>query len=97
MMPEQKSYLRGQRYHREKTAGHGQSAHQNDGQTTAQRLGQQYGVGEATIERDGAFAEAVDALEQEVRRDLRKCRQNAPLQGRLRPDSTRAGAISVIR
>jgi hypothetical protein len=38
LTPEQKSYLRGQRYQREKTAGHGdQSALNNYGQTTAER------------------------------------------------------------
>jgi hypothetical protein len=63
MDPEARSYLRGKRYNREKTAGHGQSVHQNDGQTTAQRLGEQYGVAPATIERDGEFAKAVDILE----------------------------------
>jgi hypothetical protein len=37
-------------------------------------------VAPATIERDGAFAEAIDTLEQEVRKDLRLA---VALQGRL--------------
>ena len=35
--------------------------HQNDGIPTAERLAQQHGVSKATIERDGKFAEAVEA------------------------------------
>jgi hypothetical protein len=67
MTPEAKSYLRGKCYHLEKRGdgGHGdqKSGDQNDLPTTAQRLGEAYGVGEATIRRDGEFAEAVDTLE----------------------------------
>jgi hypothetical protein len=40
---------RGQRYNREKTAGHGQSGDQNDTQTTAQRLGWQPTVSVTSI------------------------------------------------
>jgi hypothetical protein len=47
--------------------GHGdqKSGDQNDQPTTAQRLGEAYGVGEATIRRDAEFAEAVDTLEEQ--------------------------------
>jgi len=38
---------------------------------TAERLAEQYQVSASTIEKDGAFAEAVDTLEQQVRKDLR--------------------------
>jgi hypothetical protein len=78
--PEARSYLRGKRYNLEKRqdGGHGdqKSAPENQGPTTAQRLGDQYGVSRDTIERDGAFAEAVDTLEQQVRQDLRGQRYN---------------------
>lgn len=63
LTPEQASYLRGQRYNREKTAGHGaKSGYQNDNQKTHERLADEYKVGPATIVRDGQFAQAVDAL-----------------------------------
>jgi hypothetical protein len=84
LTPEQKSELRGRRYNLEKTAGHGEQAgDQNDPQTTAQRLGQAYGVGEATIKRDGAFAEAVDTLEAEVKQDhlIRRALRREDVQG----------------
>ncbi len=61
LTPEQASYLRGQRYNREKTAGHGaKSGYQNDNQKTHERLADEYKVGPATIVRDGQFAQAVD-------------------------------------
>jgi hypothetical protein len=76
LTPEQKSYLRGKRYNLEKRPdeGHGdqKSGDQNDLPTTAQRLGEEYGVGEATIKRDAAFADAVDTLEDQVRADIRE-------------------------
>ncbi len=41
--PEAQSYLRGKRYNREKTLGHGaKSARHNDGQITAARLAEEY-------------------------------------------------------
>jgi hypothetical protein len=48
----------------------GQNVRKSD--TTAAALGQQYGVDEKTIRRDGEFAEAVDELEEKVRKDLRE-------------------------
>jgi hypothetical protein len=59
---EQKSALRGQRYLLKKTAGHGEAVPQNEGPTTAERLAAEYQVSHATIERDGQFAEGLDAL-----------------------------------
>jgi hypothetical protein len=76
LTPEQKSYLRGKRYNLEKRqdGGHGdqKSDHQNDGPKAAVRLAQEYGVGPATIERDGEFADAVATLEDQVRADIRE-------------------------
>jgi hypothetical protein len=73
---EQKSYLRGKRYNLEKRqdGGHGvqKAADRSDPPMTAQRLAQEYQVGEATIKRDGQFATALDTLEQEVRADIRE-------------------------
>jgi hypothetical protein len=70
LTPEQKSYLRGQRYQREKTAGHGdQSALNNYGQTTADRLATEYKVSPGQIKKDAQFAAAGETLE-EIRPDL---------------------------
>jgi hypothetical protein len=59
--------LRGRLYNRAKKAQGGTGANQhkqipqNEGSAqTAERLAQQLGVGRATIERDGQFAEAVE-------------------------------------
>lgn len=67
--PRQMSLLRGRRYNRTKkgVGGNGSNQyeqfHQNDGIAgTAKRLAQEHGVGQATIERDGKFAEAVEKL-----------------------------------
>jgi len=50
--------LRGRRYNRAKTAGHGAgSAGQNEPQNTAVRLAKEHGVSPATIKRDAKFAE----------------------------------------
>jgi hypothetical protein len=68
---EQKSYLRGLRYNLEKQAipnrqGNNQHRevedHRDPQPTTAARLALEYQVGEATIKRDGLYAEAVDTL-----------------------------------
>lgn len=63
--PDQMSLLRGRRYNRTKKAhgGDRKSKDQNDPlANTAQALAAQHGVGEATIKRDGKFAEAVEVL-----------------------------------
>jgi len=46
--------------------------------TTAQRLADEYRVGRDTIEKDGAFAEAVDTLEAEMKQNLRSPGQGGP-------------------
>jgi hypothetical protein len=104
MTPEAKSYLRGKRYQLEKKReGHpSEELHQNDGET-AQRLAQEYGVGQATIERDADFAEAVDTLEEQVRQDIRQAmlkRKRRDDKARLtKKQTTRAGTAvkSVLR
>ena len=69
--PDQMSLLRGRRYNRVKKtkaeagAKGGLSKDQNDTclqDNTAQKLAQQYGVGEATIKRDGQFADSVQKI-----------------------------------
>jgi hypothetical protein len=71
LSPEQMSYLRGKRYNVEKQvtpnrAGNNQHQgvedHSDPQPATAERLAKHYGVGEATIKRDGQFALAVDQL-----------------------------------
>ena len=67
LSPEAASYLRGKRYLVEKQAHGGsrskaKSTDQTDRLETAQRLAEEYKVGEATIRRDGKFATAVDSI-----------------------------------
>lgn len=65
LTPEQLSYLRGKRYEMEKRQrGRPEKMHQNDVfiGTTSEALSKDYGVGKATIERDGRFSKAVDTL-----------------------------------
>lgn len=70
--PEQASYLRGKRYNRDKTDGHGKSVPHFEGQHTAERLASEYKVSRATIERDGQFAEAVDTLAKNTGEETRQ-------------------------
>lgn len=67
LSPEAASYLRGIRYLAEKQAHGGdrskaKSTDQSDRLETAQRLAEEYKVGEATIRRDGKFTAAVDSI-----------------------------------
>lgn len=67
LSPEQLSYLRGLRYNREKSQGkrNDLTSDQNDprsGMSTAAQLGSEFNVSEATIKRDGEFAESIDAI-----------------------------------
>jgi ParB-like chromosome segregation protein Spo0J len=67
----EKSYLRGKRYLTEKKASHrpnGSELHQDDGVTgeTAQKIAEQTGVSQATIERDAVLAEAIDKTRESV-------------------------------
>lgn len=64
---EQQSYLRGLRYNREKVQGKRTdlTLDQNDpksGGSTAALLAKEFNVSEATIKRDGIFAEGVDVI-----------------------------------
>lgn len=71
LSPEQQSYLRGLRYNQEKTQGKrsdltsGQNDQKLEPESTAGRLGKEYGVSEKTIIRDGQFAEGVDVIGKE--------------------------------
>jgi glutaredoxin len=72
LSPEQMSLLRGRRYNRTKAQGTRSdlTSPQNEEKlTTAEKLADQYGVSRATIERDGAFATAVDEL-REIQPDI---------------------------
>jgi N6-adenosine-specific RNA methylase IME4 len=62
LTPEQASYLRGQRYNREKRQGERTDLTSGNSCTksTANRLGDEYKVSERTIKNDGQFAQAVD-------------------------------------
>jgi hypothetical protein len=71
LSPEQLSYLRDKRYNLEKTSGHGKSVPENQRQTTAERLANEYGVSRDTIEEDAQFSAAVDTLEEQARQDIR--------------------------
>ena len=64
--PDQMSLLRGRRYNSAKRQGARSdlTSPQNEEKlTTAESLGREHGVSRATIERDGSFAENVEALE----------------------------------
>lgn len=72
---EQRSYLRGLRYQREKEhhGGGRKASDQNDHLKTSARLASEYKVGEATIRRDSEFAlglEKVGISNPELKRDI---------------------------
>lgn len=64
LSPAAESYLRGKRYLAAKQQGARTdlSSGQSDQKTAAERLGEEFKVGEKTIRRDGKFAEAVDCV-----------------------------------
>lgn len=67
LTPQWAMYYLGRQYNAERTTGHGAgSAGQSDPQRTSDRLASAAGVGEKTVRRAAAFAEAVDALEESV-------------------------------
>ena len=68
LTPDQASYLRGLEYQQTKQRHGGArvSSPQNEDLKTADRLAQKHGVAKATIERDAAFAQAVDQLNDTV-------------------------------
>ncbi|UZR98427.1 ParB/Srx family N-terminal domain-containing protein [Chondrinema litorale] len=61
---EQRSYLRGVRLEREKKkhGGDRKSRHQIDAIKTSEKLGKEYNVGQATIERDAQYARGLDKI-----------------------------------
>ncbi len=61
---EQKSYLRGKRYETENVGSARPKGADQNGQhgNTRSRLAKEYGIGEGTIQRDTAFAKAVDSV-----------------------------------
>ena len=74
LSPEQIAYLRGLRYQIEKKEAHrpeekgGQSDHVPE--KTAEKLSKEFGVSEKTIRRDAKFAEAVDKLPEEEKKEV---------------------------
>jgi hypothetical protein len=74
LKPEQMSYLRGVRYNLEKNEPHrpegkgSQNDHVN--LRTAERIAQDTGVSSRTVQRDGEFAEAVDELPPEEKKEI---------------------------
>lgn len=85
LSPEQASHLRGRRYNRTKTAGHGaKSECQNGTQNTAEKLAEQHGVSPRTIMRDAAFATAVEivkAIDPDIEKKIG--RNEAPKRGAI--------------
>lgn len=88
---EQLSYLRGKEYEAEKvkiahnqytkSAGAHSEHQQNTARKTSVRLGQEHGVGQATIRRDARFAKAVDTISQsspQVKQNILSGAINAP-------------------
>lgn len=81
--PNQIAYLRGKRYETEKKLRGGQREnsnaekriHPNDGivsifPSTSAKLAKEYGVGSATIERNGSFAKVVDVLPENAKSEV---------------------------
>ena len=67
LTPDQMSLLRGRRYNRAKTKGHGsKTGYQNDTQNikTADRLAKEHGVSPATIKRDGGTGPLIEQTSQ---------------------------------
>jgi len=66
LSPAAESYLRGKRYLEAKKQGarSDKTSGQSDQKTTAEKLGDEFKVGEKTIRRDARFAEAVDQIVQ---------------------------------
>jgi hypothetical protein len=78
LSPEQISYLRGKKYNAQKLdkgkyerTGHkGQSDPYESGKSTADRLAEQFNVSQKTIKRDAVFAEGLDKLSPEQRKEV---------------------------
>jgi hypothetical protein len=100
LIPHQMSYFRGKQYNLQKQQGKRTdlTAPHNEGksQNTAQVLAAQHNVGPATIERDGAYAQAMDTLAETVgvevgpvllARDLGLTRLGVKILGRILADT----------
>ena len=76
LTPEQMRYFRGEQYNLQKRQGKRTdlTSHHHDGksQTTAQALADRHKVGKATIERDAAYARAVDTIAEAVGPEIRQ-------------------------
>lgn len=78
LSPEQISYLRGKKYNAQKldkgkyerTDHKGQIVPYGSGTSTADRLAEQFNVSQKTIKRDAAFAEGLDKLSTEQRKEV---------------------------
>ena len=67
---EQKDYLIGKRYENEKQK-HGGARDQNDPlKTTAQKIAEEVGVGEAQVKRNEQFAKGVDKMSEELKQQV---------------------------
>jgi hypothetical protein len=73
LSPAAESYLRGKRYLETKKQGarSDKTSGQSDQKTTAEKLGEEFKVGEKTIRRDARFAEAVDEIVQNCGHEAR--------------------------
>ncbi len=92
---DQMSLLRGRRYNRLKQ-GHGgdrkseESRDRNDRSITSEKLGAEYGVGCATIRRDGQYADAVEKLgiqQEAANREITAPRKEVIITARHLPDN----------
>jgi len=66
------SYERGERYLKEKLTQGARNPH-NDGLSTPERVGEEFGVSKATIERDAQFTKSIDHIEEvapELKNDI---------------------------
>lgn len=91
LSPERQSYLRGRRYNEEKCEAGGQAGNGNAEKrmghdvtfvSTAERIGQGYGVTDRTIKRDALYASAVDSLSSPERLEVlsgKSCKRKAEI------------------
>ena len=70
LTPEQVSYLRGLKYNELKKAGKASGKSVREKINVAEELAQEFGVTDRTIKRDGEFAEGMDKLTPEFRKDI---------------------------
>jgi hypothetical protein len=70
LTPEQVSYLRGLKYNELKKAGKASGKSVKEKINVAEELAQEFGVTDRTIKRDGEFAEGMDKLTPEFKKDV---------------------------